>query len=88
MEKRVQIGEGARSYATILYLFTTLPADFLITFDCLCQFLVISLVIGGVHLYEKREHRSRLATHADDVGVSVIVPAYNEALTIVNTDDC
>lgn len=61
---------------------------FLLLLIAYASFLVISLVIGGLHLYEKREHRSRLATHADDVGVSVIVPAYNEALTIVNTDDC
>ncbi|BBE40680.1 glycosyltransferase family 2 protein [Streptococcus dysgalactiae] len=60
---------------------------FLLLLIAYASFLVISLVIGGVHLYEKREHRSRLATHADDVGVSVIVPAYNEALTIVNTID-
>ncbi|BAH81129.1 glycosyltransferase [Streptococcus dysgalactiae subsp. dysgalactiae] len=61
---------------------------FLLLLIAYASLLVISLVIEGVHLYEKREHRSRLATHADDVGVSVIVPAYNEALTIVNTDDC
>lgn len=60
---------------------------FLLLLIAYASFLVISLVIGGVHLYEKREHRSRLATHAADVGVSVIVPAYNEALTIVNTID-
>ncbi|QKG77214.1 Poly-beta-1,6-N-acetyl-D-glucosamine synthase [Streptococcus canis] len=60
---------------------------FLVLLIAYASFLVISLVIGGVHLYEKRENKSVLEMDSSDISVSIIVPAYNEALTIVSSVD-
>ncbi|HEL0163860.1 TPA: glycosyltransferase family 2 protein [Streptococcus equi subsp. zooepidemicus] len=48
------------------------------------SFLLLSLIVGAIHLYERRQQ----APVGGDVSlppVSILVPAYNEALTIIET---
>ncbi|MGT2784282.1 glycosyltransferase family 2 protein [Streptococcus merionis] len=50
------------------------------------SFLLLSLVIAGVYLHEKSERRRQQSSseNAGEVGVSIIIPAYNEEVTIVD----
>lgn len=48
------------------------------------SFLLLSLIVGAIHLYERRQQ----APVGGDVSlppVSILVPAYNEELTIIET---
>ncbi|WP_242258920.1 glycosyltransferase family 2 protein [Streptococcus thoraltensis] len=60
---------------------------FLVLLIVYASFLIVSLVIGGVHLYEKRKSKANLAVCSSDIAVSIVVPAYNEALTIISSID-
>ncbi|HGC8879075.1 TPA: glycosyltransferase [Streptococcus agalactiae] len=60
---------------------------FLVLLIAYASFLVISLVIGGVHLYEKNERKKSLTRNKEKIPISIIVPAYNESTTIVSSID-
>lgn len=48
------------------------------------SFLLVSLVTGGIHLHSKRE-RGQVGIARPQIPVSILVPAYNEEVTIIDT---
>ncbi|MDO4793084.1 MAG: glycosyltransferase [Filifactor alocis] len=73
--------------ATITFILQLSQLFFLIYLLCYATFLFFSVILAGNHLYKKSELRRihEELRHDYDIPVSVLVPAYNEEVTIVDS---
>lgn len=49
------------------------------------SFLLLSVVVGGVHLHSKHQQGGQEEQEENEPSVSILVPAYNEEVTIVSS---